>query len=120
MKQLINKTVITLSSSLLVGCVTAPKAAPSQNDALNSISKSNASKKESYFFQKEMDEFIEGEWKTKVLEDKAIQEKYEDNDTKSFTLQEFVDKAEVYNKKKTTDETKSNVSKLESMPVIGN
>ena len=119
MKQLINKTVITLSSSLLVGCVSTPKVSPSQNEMLNSISKSKKKKKESYFFQKEMDSFIDGEWKENVLEDKEIKEKYENNDTKSFTLQEFVDKAEVYNKKKVTSDTNSNVSKLENMPVIG-
>lgn len=120
MKQLINKTMITLNSALLVGCVTSPKVAPSQNSALNSISKSNASKKQSYFMQKEMDEFIDGKWKETVLEDKEIKEKYEDKEDKTFTLQEFVDKAEVYNKNKPTGDSKSNVSKLESMPVIEN
>ncbi|MDF1879540.1 hypothetical protein JHD46_07820 [Sulfurimonas sp. SAG-AH-194-C20] len=119
MKQLINTTAIILSLTLFMGCVTNPKTSPSENKALNSISKSNAKKKKSYFMQNRTDAFLEKEWKETVLEDKEIKEKYEDNKDKSFTLQEFVDKAEVYNKKKPTNSSTSNVSKLKAMPVIG-
>lgn len=51
MKQLIKRTTIILSLTLFTGCVTSPKVAPAQNKALNSISKSNAVKKKSYFLQ---------------------------------------------------------------------
>jgi len=119
MKQLINTTTLLLSLTLAVGCVTNPKVTPSQNKALNSISKSNAQKKQSYYMQNKADDFIEHEWKEKVLEDKEIKEKYEDKEEKTFTLQEVVDKTAVYNKKTATDDSQSNVSKLESMPVIG-
>jgi len=119
MKQLIKITTIILSLTLFTGCVTSPKVAPSQNKALNSISKSNAIKKKSYFLQNQTDDFLENEWKETVLEDKEIKEKYEENEDKSFTLQEYVDKAEVYSGKKPSDDTISNVTKMESLPVIG-
>jgi len=119
MKQLSNKTVIILSTTLLVGCMSTPQVTPSKNSALNNISKSNASKKQSYFFQKKVDKFVDVQWKETVLKDEGIKKKYEENKEKKFTLQEFVDKANVYTKKKSHDSSKSNVSKLESMPVIG-
>lgn len=83
--------IIILLTYILAGCVTNPKVSPSQNKALNSISKSSAEKKQSYFLQKKTDEFLEHEWKEKVLEDKEI---------------------------KATKKSKSNISKLDSMPVI--
>lgn len=119
MKQLIKRTTIMLSLTLFTGCVTSPKVAPSQNKSLNSISKSNAVKKKSYFLQNQTDYFLENEWKETVLEDKEIKEKYEENENKSFTLQEYVDKAEVYSGKKPSDDNTSNVTKMESLPVIG-
>ncbi len=115
MKQLIKRTPIILSMIFFVGCVTTPTATPTGNEALNSISKSNSSKKKSYFLQNQIDEFLENEWKESVLEDKNIKEKYEDKKDKSFTLQEYVDKVEVYSGKKTSDDTTSNVTKMESL-----
>lgn len=115
MKQLIT----ILSLTLFIGCVSKPLVAPSQNKALNSISKSNAGKKKSYYMQKETDAFLDKEWKETVGKDKEIQKKYTDKEDRNFTIQEYVDKAEVYNKKKPTNTTTSNVSKLESLPVIG-
>ena len=115
MKQFIKITPIILSIILFTGCVTAPTVAPTGNKALNSISKSNSSKKKSYFLQNQIDKFLENEWKESVLEDKKIKEQYEDKKDKSFTLQEYVDKVEVYSGKKTSDDTTSNVTKLESL-----
>ena len=119
MKQLMNKTVITLSLLALVGCSSTPSVSPSEGKALNSISKSNISKKKSYFFQKQIDGFVDDEWRETVLEDKEIKEKYEDKKDRSFTLQEFVDKNKVYYKKKENNSASSHAAKLESMPIIG-
>ncbi|SFV50432.1 hypothetical protein MNB_SM-4-1560 [hydrothermal vent metagenome] len=112
MKQLIKRTTIILSLTLFTGCVTSPKVSPSENKTLNSISKSNASKKKSYFLQNQTDAFLENEWKETVTENK-------DKKDKSFSLQEYVDKVEVYSGKKPSDDTTSNVTKMESLPVIG-
>ncbi|MDF1876772.1 hypothetical protein JHD47_02960 [Sulfurimonas sp. SAG-AH-194-L11] len=119
MKQLIKTSATILLFTLFTGCVTNPKVTPSQNRVLNSISKSNAQKKESYFLQKQTDAFLKKEWKENVLEDKEIQEKYEKNKNRGFSLQEYVDKVEVYSTKKEKSATSSNVSKLQTMPVIG-
>ncbi|CAI6146112.1 MAG: hypothetical protein SPLUMA2_SPLUMAMAG2_00259 [uncultured Sulfurimonas sp.] len=115
MKQFIKTTPIILSIILFAGCVTAPTVALTGNESFKSISKSNSSKKKSYFLQNQMDKFLENEWKESVLEDKKIKEKYEDKKDRSFSLQEYVDKIEVYSGTKTSDDTTSNVTKLESL-----
>ena len=141
MKQLIiiSQTLITLS--FLSGCGTTPATPPSQNSALNSISKSNASKEKKGIMQESLDSWLKDDWTPTVSKDKNIQEKYhhksdtiEQNKEKNtvsqtgdkkeeeespFTLQEYVDKAEAYMKAKPNDYENSNVKKLESLPVIG-
>ncbi|MDQ7068523.1 MAG: hypothetical protein Q9M40_11395 [Sulfurimonas sp.] len=103
----------------LIGCSTQTLQTPSENKALNSISKSNAKKKNSYYMQNATDSFLKNEWKEKVLEDKEIKEKYPEKENHPFTLQEYVDKVEVYSGKADANKSRSNVSKLQSMPVIG-
>ncbi len=133
MKQLINKYVILLSLVNLLGCAPSNGVAPSQNDALNSISSSSSKKKNDYFLQKQVDTYIDDELTPTVSQDKEIQEKYmqkkvdkesgevtyEDKKGKSFTLQEMVDKITANRKVHPADHNNSNVHKLESMPVIG-
>lgn len=121
MKQLISKNSLIFSFLLLSGCATNPSVAPSQNDALNSVSNSNAKKAKSYWIQSHLDSFFKEDWDPAMKKDKKIQEKYgKSKEGKSFTLQEFVDKRVAYKKSHPVDESKSNVKKLESMPVIGN
>ena len=123
MKQLISQSNLILSFLFLGGCSTYVEKAPSQNDALNSVSKSNAKKEQSYWLQDQLDSFVEDEWNPTMQKDKEIQEKYgEDKKTKEekhFTLQELADKQAAYRKAHPVDHSKSNVTKLESMPVIG-
>ncbi|MEJ2414079.1 MAG: hypothetical protein P8Y22_02200, partial [Sulfurimonas sp.] len=87
-----------------------------------------------------LDGWLKDDWTPSVEKDPEIQKKYmkkkvvvkkgenntteekaeytEDNN-RSFTLQEYVDKAVAYQKTKPNDYNNSNVKKLESMPVIG-
>ncbi len=140
MKHLLIKTTLTLlSSSLIIGCSSNTSVAPSQNSALNSISKSNAKKKNDGFMQKAMDNWFNNDWTPTISKDKNIQKKYMrkdgstkvvykdgreevhyvEKDDKPFTLQEYVDKAAAYRKAHPNDYEHSNVKKLESMPIIG-
>ena len=75
--------------------------------------------------QKSLDKWLKDEWEPTVNKDKEIQKKYPKTEKesvktseRSFTLQEFVDKAVVY-RKKTPDSNNSHVKKVESLPVIG-
>ena len=119
MKQLISKNSLILSLVFLSGCATNTTVAPSQNKALNSVTNSNAKKEKSYWMQSHLDNFFEKKWNPAMKRDKNIQKKYGKKEGKSFTLQEFVDKQAAYKKVDLTDASKSNVKKLESMPIIG-
>jgi len=133
MKQLLDKTLITLSLFLLVGCTTSTKVNPSQNDALNEVSNSTAKKENSYFLQQQFDGFINDELAPSVAKDKEIQDKYMDKhidkktgevtyvdrEDDNFTLQEIADKLGSYKKATEKDDSNSHVKKVESLPVLG-
>ena len=146
MKQLITTTVTALSIVVLAGCGGSTVVAPSQNSALNSVSSSTIEKKAGWM-QKGLDSWLEEEWTPTVEKNEEIRQKYmevekpvdslETNSTqqseltkveevkyvekknKPFTLQEYLDKADVYFEAQVRDEEHSNIKKLESMPVIG-
>jgi hypothetical protein len=56
---------------------------------------------------------------TKKAEISDTKVEYIEDKNRDFTLQEYVDKAAVYQKSHPADYKNSNVKKLESMPVIG-
>ena len=56
--------------------------------------------------------------KEQVVQQKEVQAKYKKED-RNFTLQEYVDKLEVYNNTHITNEKVSHYNKMKSMPVIG-
>ena len=57
--------------------------------------------------------------KEEVVRQKEVKAKYQNKD-RHFTLQEYVDKAAVYNSSHVTDESKSHNKMMNSLPVIGN
>ncbi len=133
MKQLIDKSLISVSLVLLVGCSTNTALSPSQDATLNTISKSSAQKKHTYFLQKQFDTFIDEEYVPTISQNKEIQKKYMDKkvdastgevtyvdrESDNFTLQEIADKLRVYIETNPDDYSKSNVTKMQKMPVIG-
>jgi len=140
MKQLIIISHSFLALTLLSGCASKTQSSPSQNSALNSVSKSSAAKKHEGVMQKSLDSWLKDDWEPTVSKDKEIQKKYmkrqgvkkgESNTTTeegvtytesedgNFTLQELVDKAAAYQRAHPSDYNNSNVKKLQSMPVIG-
>jgi hypothetical protein len=57
--------------------------------------------------------------KEQMLQQEDVQSKYKEED-RNFTLQEYIDKMAVYNSRHISDEKNSHVTKINSMPVIGN
>jgi len=111
--------MLTLLS--ISACSTTKVGNPSQNDALNSVTESGKNKK-SGAMQGSVDSWLKDEWTPSVEKDKEIQKKYKDKN-RDFTLQEYVDKSEVYVKDKEVKEynkENSHSEKMKSMPVIGN
>ena len=127
------------------GCVSQNEPSPSQNDALNRVSKSTADTNEKGYLQEHFDSWLQNDWEKntkgfeksdtrkstsrkigKVQETEAAKEpkkiaveknaaKKEDD---SFTLQHYVDKIKYYNEHKKSSGP-SHVEELEKMPVIG-
>jgi len=121
MKQLIILIHLALSLPLFTACHTNEiKTPPSKNEALNTISNSNAST-ERGSLQNILDNWLTNEWTPAVESDKEIQEKYlnKKEEESHFTLQEYMDKREAYLKVHPSDHNNSHVHKVESLPVIG-
>lgn len=93
MKHLMTQITLTiLSSSLIIGCSSLSSNAPSQNDALNSISSSNGKTKDG-LMQNMMDSWFSNEWTPAISEDKDIQKKYMKAETnKSGVKQTYIRK----------------------------
>ena len=142
MKQLIIITNTLTALVLLGGCGSSKTVAPSQNSALNNISKSSAAKEKEGTMQRSLEKWLKTEWEPSISQDPEIQKKYmkkvetEQSEEKSqnsdkkretyveredkpFTLQEFVDKAEAYMKSHPDNYENSNIKKVESLPIIG-
>lgn len=133
MKRLLFVTIILIFG----GCSTANQPSPSQNPALNSVSKSTAAKEKKGLMQESLDSWIHDDWEknTKDFEEKkSVHEKKQEQKTvkqqeksirqrrdsseKGF-LQHYVDKAVYYNEKTKKETSPSHVEELNSLPAIG-
>jgi len=83
MKQLIIISQTVLALSFLSGCGSATPTAPSQNSALNSISKSNAAKEKKGIMQESLDSWLESDWTPTIQKNKKIQDKYMERQSSS-------------------------------------
>lgn len=102
---------------LLASCSKVDGANPSQNRALNTVSGEVENKKSGYM-QNKLDSWVKEEWTPKVEKNETIKKKNED-ESRDFVLQEYVDKMEVYNKEHNSTTTGSHTKKISSMPIIG-
>lgn len=113
----LTKTITLIFTTLVLGaCSSNTMVAPSQNSALNSVS--NSTQQKSGAMQKSLDNWLEKDWTPTIEKDPVIKEKYTD-EKRAFTLQEYVEKAEVYSKDGNNSVKESNVEKLNTMPAIG-
>ncbi len=143
------KTLLIVTILLgLGGCASQNEPTPSQNKALNSVSKSTADTKEKGYLQEHLDSWLEKEWEpatagfekrkqktttkdnlpsepsraeTSANSDDAVDvsQKSTQSEDESFTLQHYVDKAKYYMEHKKKSNAPSHVEKLKKMPVIG-
>lgn len=102
---------------LLTACSKIDGANPSQNNALNEISPNMQSKKSGHM-QNALDNWLKSDWTPSVEKDASIKKKNGD-ESRDFTLQEYVDKMTAYNKEHNSSDTESHKKKISSMPVIG-
>lgn len=110
--------ILTVSIILLLnGCSQVDGANPSQNSALNNLAGKKEKTKDG-FLQNSLNSWLKSDWKTSIEKDETIKEKYKDSD-RSFTLQEYIEKANTYDKVQDFNKTDSHVEKINSMPVIG-
>ena len=90
---------------------------PTQNKALNNVSPTNQEKKDGAM-QKSLDTWLEKEWTPTVHKDEEMK-KIDENKSRDFTLQEYVDKAGAYIKNKPKSDEPSMKEKMDAMPAIG-
>ncbi len=119
MKKLNLTLLTTLTLLTFSACSSKPIHAPSQNKALNSVTSSTAQKEKDGAMQQSLDKWLNDEWTPIVEKDEIIKEKYKD-EKRDFTLQEYVDKSEVYIRDTNSSYENSHSQKMKSMPVIGN
>lgn len=90
---------------------------PTKNEALNKLSPSGQEKTDGAM-QKSLDNWLDTDWTPTVRKDEKVK-KVDANESRNFTLQEYVDKAVAYSKNKPASTEPSNVEQLSKMPVIG-
>ena len=100
MKQLI-QPILTIIMLFMTACATIH----------TSQSSHNSDNKEG-FLQRHLDDWLENDWEPSVKE-------RDENRSRGFKLQDYVDKAALYMKAHPSDENHSNVKKMEALPVIG-
>ncbi|WP_373034986.1 hypothetical protein [Sulfurimonas sp.] len=110
--------IATICMLGLNACGSNASVSPSQNEALNSVTNSTAEKNNKGSMQKSLDGWLKDEWTPKVEKDEAIKEKNQDK-TRDFRIQDYVEKSEVYIRESNSTTQDSHYKKMESMPVIG-
>jgi hypothetical protein len=111
------KIITLIVTALILGACSSDKVVnPSQNSALNSVS--NSQKEKTGAMQESLNNWLNKEWTPSIEKDEAIKEKYAD-EKRDFTLQEYVEKSEVYIKENNATAKNSHVDKINAMPVIG-
>lgn len=118
MKNLLTITLTTITLISLSACSSKDIANPSQNEELNSVSVSSAQKEKDGMMQTSLDKWLKDDWTPTIEKSEKIKE-IEKDKGRDFTLQEYVDKAEVYQEEKRPSTTKSHVKEMNSLPVIG-
>ena len=96
---------------------TEETVSPTKNEALSKVSPLNQDRKDGAM-QKSLDHWLETDWTPTVDKNETIK-KIDENKSRNFTLQEYVDKAATYIKNKPDSNESSGVEKMSKLPVIG-
>lgn len=92
---------------------------PSQNKALDAVSPISSTTKGDNPMQKKLNHWIKKDW-IPIIDKNATIKKLDENKSRPFKLQEYVNKIEYYLAHKPKQKGPSNVQKLDKLPVIGN
>ena len=113
----ITTPLIILGLFIFTGCSSGVVTTPSKNNALNNITNMNKEHK-SYGMQKSLDNWLKEKW-TPTIEKNATIRQINQDKQRDFTLQEYVDKVEVYLKESNTTTQEPHWQKVNNLPVIG-
>lgn len=94
------------------------KPSPSQNPQLNTVSPSATATSEGGTMQNSLDTWTKEEWTPIVEQNETIKAMNQDTN-RSFTLQEYVDKAIIYHENKPKSDKPAHYEEMEKLPVIG-
>lgn len=113
------KTVIMtiLIAIFFISCSKIDGVNPSQNKALMDVA-GKEEKANSGYMQQALDNWIEKDWTPTVEKDESIKKKNED-ESRDFTIQEYVDKITIYASEQNATSDESHSQKIKTMPVIG-
>lgn len=111
-----NKALLALSPAVASKATTV---SPSQNKALSAVSPLSSTTKGDNPMQKELNKWIKKRW-TPIIDKNATFKKLDENKSRPFKLQEYVNKISYYLAHKPKQKGPSNVQKLDKLPVIGN
>ncbi len=117
MNKLILLSITTLSILSLTSCNSSNGVSPSQNKAVNGVTQATTYKEDGAM-QQSLDNWLNKEWTPTVEKDETIKKINQDK-SRNFTLQEYVDKAVVYSKEDNSSTEKSHSEEMNSLPVIG-
>ena len=109
--------LIILGLFIFTGCSSSIATTPSKNNALNNITNVNKEYK-SYSMQKSLDNWLKEKW-TPTIEKNATIHQINQDKQRDFTLQEYVDKIEVYLKESNSTTQEPHWQKVNTLPVIG-
>jgi len=90
---------------------------PTKNEALSKVSPLNDGRTDGAM-QSSLDSWLGSVWTPTVDKNETIK-KMDENESRNFTLQEYVDKAGAYIKNKPASNEPSMNEKMDKMPVIG-
>jgi hypothetical protein len=90
---------------------------PTKNEALTKVSPLNQNREDGAM-QKSLDSWLDKVWTPTVQKDEKIKN-MDQNNSRNFTLQEYVDKAVAYSKNTPDSNESSNIEKISKLPVIG-
>jgi len=113
---LLSLSIITLI--ILSSCSSNAGIAPSQNKSLNRTTISTAGQESEDTIQKSLDKWLKNDWTPTVEKNETIKTNNKDK-SRDFTIQEYVDKSEIYIDKSDSNYENSHSQKMNSMPVIG-
>ena len=90
---------------------------PTKNEALTKVSPLNDGRSDGAV-QKSLDGWLQTVWTPSVDKNETIK-KMDENTSRNFTIQEYVDKAGVYIKNKPKSDQPSGVENMSKLPAIG-